>query len=270
MSQEVDDLNQEEEKDSKKKSKKKIPSNHRSADDMDFNEPEYLQVRVRDEIKEKQKVEKEKAENGVENVHEEEEVEEEDQEEGEEENGTDEDEEDGESSEDDEEDASLKENADFEAKFEGDQWVGQFEEICTKLNKKTIQLVQFEKSIRLIIEKLDPGKHENNKERLCLLTQRLVEYYQSLFELTSLTQTVDFKLVKLCTIFIYELTSKYGTKSTRKEPSVYLNLFKKILNKINDDFVNLKVNERKFPSLSVVSLNFHVVSTLTKDATTLK
>lgn len=270
MNKEVEEGEEEDEKDrNKKKTKKKIPANHRSADDMDFNEPEYLQMRVRDEISQKHKADKAEAENGAKKEEEAQDEEEEDienglEEEEEEENGEfeegseesdEEGEDDGEGEYDNEDEEEEKESkkADLESKFEGDQWLTQFELICNKLNKKTLNLNQFEKSIRLIIEKLNPANDEKNKERLCLLTQRLVEYYQSLFDLKSASQTIDFNLAKLCTAFIFELTSKYGGKSTRKEPSIYVNLFKRILSQINDQFVNLKSAERKFPELKVVS-----------------
>lgn len=255
MSNEVAEIDEDDKSSKAKKnskpSLKKIPANHYSVDDMDFNEPEYLQERNREEIKSKNlnnlkelaNSEKEKEEN-----------EDEDEEKSDEEELSNEEED--EELEDDEEE-ELEESEEDKAsitngKSAEEKWVEQFRSICAKMNKKAIDSKQFEKLVNGLIEKLDPSKDENNKQRLCLLTEHLVEYYQSIFKIKSTTNAIDFNLVKILTSSIYNLTSKYGNKSTKKEPSPYIEIFKKLLAKINSEFKNAKVTERKLPDLSLV------------------
>jgi hypothetical protein len=233
---------------SKNKSAKNVnkskASNHRSVDDMDFDDPEYLQYQNMEDIKRKRKNEllqerEQKEEKKLD-----------------EENEKDEDENDKEDEEDDEEASDLssksEETVSEDNDFKNDHWVSQFEQICLKFNKNSIDVKQFEKLIRLLIEKLDPSKDEDNKKRLCLLTQHMVEFYQSLFVFKSLNSAINVNLAKVCTNIIYELTAKYGGKSTKQEPSMYIVMFRKILTDLNNDYLSLKFNEKTFPKLNIV------------------
>ena len=64
------------------------------------------------------------------------------------------------------------------------------------------------------------------------------------------------KVVNRCTSFIYELVSKYGAKSTKENPSIFLTLFRKRLGDLNSQYMSLKWNEKKFPQLKTVSVLF--------------
>jgi hypothetical protein len=236
---------------------KKRPANVTSVDDMEFDDPEYLQLQVRDEIANKHKKlrqENEKLEMEEKNNLESQENNEKEIKEDEEDNNSDKDE-DSNEDEDDEDELSIKSD-DHKTEFGDEKWISKFESICTKLNKKLIDLKTFVKSIQSLMAYLDPSKDENNKKRLCLLTQHLVEYYQSLFNLKSTSSAIDFKIVNECTNFIYELVSKYGAKSTKQEPSIFIELFKKILREINENYVALAWNERQFPQLNTVKNSF--------------
>jgi hypothetical protein len=140
--------------------------------------------------------------------------------------------------------------------FQNEKWIQHFESICSKLNKKLIDLKTFENSIRALMVHLDPSKNEKNKARLCLLTEHLIEYYQSLFNIKSVENSIDMKVVNRCTSFIYELVSKYGAKSTKENPSIFLTLFRKRLGDLNSQYMSLKWNEKKFPQLKTVSVLF--------------
>ena len=247
MEKEIDEK-QLEEADEKKKKKilgmKRVPINHISADDIEFDDPEYLEARKREEIASKRKgeAEIEKRQNDLEHINEKSEKTEEDEK----------DEEDKEEKNDESEDESLNES-EVEL-FKGDKWIGEFESICLKMSKKSIKINEFEKMLDKIIASLDPGKNELNKDRIFSLTKKLVTYYQSLFQFKSPSKLViDNDLVNLLTKYIYDLTFKYGNKSTKKDPSKYVALFKEILSGINSSYLNLKPSERRFPQLDIVS-----------------
>ena len=276
MNNEVELEVDENERKSKKKlpttNLKKIPANHYSVDDMEFDEPEYLQVMNKNEIKQKRLDEaKQEYDEAKESRQESTLTEEPD----EEENGEDNDDlsetnTDTQSIPDSLSSVISKTNAFSE--FSNDKWIVQFKNICSKLNKSSIDVKQFEKLVSSLIQKLDPSKDEKNKQRLCLLVQHFIDYYQSLFKSycalaksinknsSSVRSTpeasqskIDFSLIEVLKKFIYDLTFKYGNKSTKKEPSLYVELFKKILSNINDDYASLKISEKKVPDLSIVS-----------------
>ena len=242
------ELNDDDNEISKKKgisNKNKKQTNHRSVDDMDFDDPEYLQYQNQEEIKQKRKNEF---------LEEREKVEEKKLDESEsEDNEADQDDED-----DDNETSTIKSDDvnRIEIGFKNDRWVSQLEQICAKLNTNEIDLTQFEKLIRSLITKLDPSRDEDNKKRLCLLTQHLVEFYQSLFNLKSITSAINTNLVRLVTNFIYELTSKYSGKSTKQEPSSYILMFRKLLTDLNNQYLSLKSSDNSFPQLNIVITNF--------------
>jgi nucleolar protein 14 len=90
----------------------------------------------------------------------------------------------------------------------------------------------------------------------------LIEFYQSLFKpKPKVDLKVDFTLVEVLKGFVYELTFKHGNKSTKKEPSMYVELFKRILTNINADYDAGKIADKKFPDLSVL-FTFKLVSTV--------
>lgn len=254
---------------------RKLPLNHRSADDMEFDDVEYEQLKIREVLAHKHKEMKEENERdelderSKQNEAEElayeiqqdytgkifiyfykdrnfnlyksqiyllllEEVE------SNEENGS-------------ELDSGKSDELD-KSEFQNEKWVKHFESFCSKLNKKLIDLKTFEKSIRALMVHLDPSKDEKNKARLCLLTEHLIEYYQSLFDIKSAENSIDMKVAYQCTSFIYELVSKYGAKSTKENPSIFLTLFRKLLGDLNTQYMSLKWNEKKFPHLNTVNM----------------
>ena len=234
-----------EEENSKNKNKKNIKnnkaSNHRSVDDMDFDDPEYLQYQNMEDIKRKRKNEllQEREQKEEKKLDEENENEEEEEEEEEDEEASD-------------LSSKSEETVSEDNDFKNDHWVSQFEQICLRFNKNLIDVKQFEKLIRSLIEKLDPSKDKDNKKRLCLLTQHMVGFYQSLFVFKSLNSAINVNLARVCTNIIYELTAKYGGKSTKQEPSAYIVMFRKILTDLNNEYLSLKFNEKTFPQLNIV------------------
>ena len=126
--------------------------------------------------------------------------------------------------------------------------------------KKSIKINEFDSLLKKLILKLDPGRHELNKDRLVVLTKKLVEYYQSLFKFKTPSKLIiDNNLVNLLTKHIYDLTFKYGNKSTKKEPSKYIAIFKELLSKLNTSYLALKTSERKFPQLDIVCVHLFMI-----------
>ncbi len=228
---------------------RKAPLNHYSVDDMEFDEPEYLQEMVRNDIKQKRLDEAKQDYDASKKEQKQEEVEEEVEEDYEDLSETNTD---TQSIADSLSSLIVKEGEGSE--FANEKWISQFKIICAKLNKNSIDSEQFEKLINSIIQKLDPSKDEKNKQRLCLLAQYFIEFYQSLFKVTA--SKIDFGIIEILKSFIYELTFKYGNKSTKKDPSIYVELFKKILTNINNEYTSLKVSEKRFPDLSIVRKKF--------------
>jgi hypothetical protein len=247
MTNEVDESQLEEQDEKKKKkneSMKRIPTNHISADDFEFDDPEYVEARKRQEITSKRKgeAETEKKQHDKENKKGPK------QEIGE----------DNEDIQDESEDEEEEEENPTET-FKDDKWIEELESICLRMNKKAIKINEFDSLLKKLIQKLDPGRHELNKDRLVVLTKKLIEYYQSLFRFkTPSKMHIDTHLVDLVTKHIYDLTFKYGNKSTKKEPSKYVAIFKEILSKLNSDYDSLKISERKFPQLDIVIFVFKI------------
>jgi hypothetical protein len=249
MANEVDE-NQLEEQDERKKKKnammKKVPMNHISADDIEFDDPEYVEARKRNEITGRRKVDAEVEKKQHDKANKKEPRQDIDI-------GQQEDEaEESEDSNDEEEEEDVTET------FKDDKWIEELESICVKMNKKSIKVNDFDSLLKKIILKLDPGRHELNKDRLVVLTKKLVQFYQSLFRFkTPAKLTIDNDLVNLLTKHIYDLTFKYGNKSTKKEPSKYIAIFKELLSNLNSSYLALKTSERKFPQLDIVIFGFN-------------
>jgi hypothetical protein len=273
MNNEVNGDNEEETTKDKTKNRsinlKKIPLNHYSVDDMEFDEPEYLQAMNKSDIKqmrlEEARQEQEEEKNGVKQLDDVEEDENEEEYEDLSESNTD-----TQSIAD--SSSSLHVKSSKFSEFTNDKWIIQFKNICAKLNKQSIDAKQFEKLLGSIIQRLDPSRDEKNKLRICLLVEYIIDYYQNIFK-TSCTlakslnknltngsasvaqkNKIDFGLIEILKKIIYEMTLKYGNKSTKKDPSIYVELFKKILTDINNDYVGLKISEKKFPDLCIVSI----------------
>jgi hypothetical protein len=248
---------------------KKIPLNHFSVDDMEFDEPEYLQAMNKSDIKQKRleeaRQEHEETTNQVKQS------DDEDEENGEEYEDLSESNTDSQSIAESSSSLILK-SSEF-SEFSNDKWIIQFKNICAKLNKQSIDVKKYEKLLDSIIQRLDPSRDEKNKLRICLLVQYIIDYYQNVFK-TSCTLAkslnkntingsinnvpqkikIDFGLVEVLKKIIYDMTLKYGNKSTKKDPSIYVEMFKKILSNINSDYVGLKIAEKKFPDLSIVNI----------------
>jgi hypothetical protein len=256
------------------KGMKKIPLNHRSADDMDFEDPEYLQERNRQMIKNKRNNQVEQDDNKKV-----------------EENTDDEEEEDEEEDEADNELATKDIFKDFQA----DEWLTKFETISTKIknnlisnsskevNSKEINtnLIAFEKFLdTLISNKLDPSKDDKNRKRLCLLTKKLVQFYESLFDVpTKKTKKnssfqININLIELVVSFIHKLTLKYGNnvqkKSLNKPDEVggekddglnYISIFKEYIYDLNQCYNEVSIKNKKFPSLKVLMM-FKLITTV--------
>lgn len=260
---------------------KKAPANHYSVDDMEFNDPEYVQMRMAEEIKQKNKMlneeeqkalrEQKKADDNNEDEEDEEANEsdengQDEEDESDDQGGDDDDDEEDEEDVDDEGESSSSDDNETESKSSiksdddkttsKDKWLHQFHAICSKLNSNSINLGQFKKMIDSLIEQLDPSRDEGNKGRLCELTKHLINYYQFVLYAAGSNKKVDFNLIKLLTKFIYDLTFKYGNKSTKKEPSPYVEMFKEILKNLNEDYLRKK--SKKFPHLNIVCIFFIV------------
>lgn len=242
MHKEIDN-NQNTENNRLKSKFKKIPSGHFSVDDIEFDDPEYLQYYNKQEIlsKQMQETSKEnkfqpKAKFNDEPDHEEQNNEYQKKNEDIEDYSTE-----------NENDESLK-----------DLWEEQLEILFSQLNKKSIDSKIFEIKLKKIIDSLDPSRNEKNIERIFMFTKSLVQHYQSIFFFKSsrkndnINYTIDIKSIQIISNQIYCLTHKYGNRSTRKESSLYIEMFKDILKKYNEDHIKLKSNEKKFPSLSKV------------------
>jgi hypothetical protein len=260
-----------------KKGMKKVPANHQSVDDMEFNEPEYLQMLQQDEIKKKNSIrqaaneqinakktdEEEKSSDDDDENEAASDEENEDDEEEEDESGEESEASDSTDSESDQQSETTTTTATTEITKLADsietktankeKWLVQFDSMCSKVKKSTIDLKQFETQLQSLIEKqLDVAKDEANKSRLCELVKHLIAFYQSLFKHQQHPLKIDTDLIKLLTKFIYELTFKNGNKSTKKEPSPYVALFKDLLVALNQAHRRQKLSERKFPHLDTV------------------
>jgi hypothetical protein len=243
MNKEID-FNENNEKNNKSKSKfKRGPNCYFSVDDIEFDDPEYIQYFNKEEILSKQKNQALKEDKNKSEYYEhnyEKQVEIEDYE---------------------EETKIDNENNDIknEINLLNDSWNEKLEILFSQLKNKSIDSKNFERRLNNIIESLDPSKKEKNTERIFLLTKCLVEHYQSLFLFNKLKKneinnyTIDFKSIQILSSHIYNLTHKYGNKSTRKEPSKYIDLFKNVLKKFNDDYSKLNNKGKKFPLLIEVA-----------------
>jgi hypothetical protein len=271
MQNEIDDV--ESDNNSKKKlqqqeipriKRKVILFNHMSVDDIEFDDPEYVEARRREELISKRKIEIEQLNKKNNNKQKK-----------------------GQNAESNNENLKQKLKSDFEDNieeednnndskeinnnFDNETWRQQFKIICIKMDNNQIKLDEFDQFLNKLILSLDPSLHELNKERLYDLVQQMFFYYQSLLRIKftssalkrnninknklhneSIQVNININLVNLLTKHIFELVFKYGNKSTKKEPSKYVALFKTMLKKINADFMNLKANEKRFPNLDIV------------------
>jgi hypothetical protein len=265
MNEEIENDDEEEKKSEKKlwkKSRVKIieKPNHFSVDDMDFNEPEYLQLQVRDEIKEKNKrmeAEEKEAIRKEKSMQEDEEEREEEYENDEEEEGEGEGEEEEEEESEEDETLSHSEQESAEDTLSNEKWIKKFEQFCAKYKQNSIDANKFEQNVRSMIEKeLDPSRDEHNKDRLAKLNSLLIDHFLSLFhmdEKKKQVKSIDLTMLKVMTELIHHLTFKYGNKSTKKEPSKFVEPFKKYLINLNNQYSGLKLGERNMPSLDTVN-----------------
>ncbi|RNA32622.1 nucleolar 14 [Brachionus plicatilis] len=254
MNREVEESLEEDLK-QKKSFLKKTPANHISPDDIEFDDPEYLEMFRRQEVAMKNKKLNEELEKKAK---------EEEQDESENEQTGDSDKEEVEeliSEKDfgDENESVQKSNF---SEYKNEKWVKEFENVCLKMDQKSIDCSQFDAFLKSLIQKLDPSRDENNKKRLCLLTEYLISYYQSMFRFKSPSNiSIDSNLANLLTNYIFDFIYKYGNKSTKKDPSPYIALFKRILDNLNKDYLNLKINERKIPQLDIL-FTFKLISSI--------
>ena len=230
-----------------KKTIKKSVNNHISADDIEFDDPEYVEYFRKKDINAKRKLEAEENENeskpNGETVKQLSDEDDEDDQEGDEEEGSNEEEEESENG------VPAKDGTDR------DEWPTLLESSLTKLKKGSIDMKSFEKLFDSILVKLDPSKDEKNKQRLCSLVQALIESYK---KECMVAKELNKDLLNFLIKYIYELTYKYGNKSTRQEPSPFIAVFKSLLNSINKEFENEKLNEHRFPQLDkVMSCSAH-------------
>lgn len=249
---------------------KKAPSNHQSVDDMDFNDPEYVQMWESEKreanrkaaIEEAEKNDdktKEEEKNGVdadENDNEEAEDEEASGSEGEEEADEDEEEadEDEEEEEDDEDGEDEDDDEDLEDEDNDDEVEGQNGNHMNDDSAAEIESETEEASKKLKVKKEKKSTEQGEqqpKDKATLLNElkRHMTAYKSLFQKSKLDTAKMLELTKS----IYDLTFANATKSGRNEPSPFIAVFKDLIVDINSEFLRQRQRERRFPKLSTVS-----------------
>lgn len=192
MNDEIDAV--EFEKQDKKAGLKFKKGNHVSPDDIEFDDPEYVEARRRDEIAAKRKFEAQQEELKK----------------------------------------KEKEQAKKEDESDGDEVESE---------------VEVEEEIEVETE---PDAKE--LEDPLALTRTMIQRYQSLFRFKSPSQAkIDHKAVDAMTRRIYELVAKYGGKSTKKDPSKFLMLFREILTDLSAEFSELKWSQKRLPPLDIVN-----------------
>jgi cobalamin biosynthesis protein CobT len=256
MDKEVEVTNEDEKIISKNKKGikiKKAPANHQSVDDMDFNDPEYLQMWEKEEILKRQKEERKKEEEEAalkraeELESEEDEVENEEEEEEEEEG--DEEEEEEEDEEEDEDEDEEDEEEDEENEEDGEESEGSLDE-----EEETKEAKKSEKK-KPAIEK----EPTNNLSRLDEL-KKLLTSYSNLFKSDSSKPNskakIDTEKLNSLTKSIYDLTFNYCSKKSlsavKNDPATLVALFREMLVEINSVYLQRRLNDRRFPDLEKV------------------
>ena len=169
------------------KKTKIIEMNHRSVDDMDFDDFEYESSRQKQrnlKAIQEEKEEMEKAERKR-KVPEEEEEDDDDDEEREE---------------------YIKSD---KTEVDNEEWLKFFNKICNNLTNGKIKNEDFDKGIKEIKKKLNPGLNENNKHRLYVLTQHLIEFFRTNCLNQTLINHVRLDVISklifdLCTVYLKE------------------------------------------------------------------
>lgn len=239
---------------------KKAPANHQSVDDMDFNDPEYVQMWEVEKREAKRKAAeaeaKERAENG-------EEGDEEEEGEGDEENGKEEEEED-EEEENDEEDQDDESEAESESEEEEDEDEDEEEEEEEEQNgaessdNESVEDSKEEKK-KLLVEKEKNGGVgvvEMPKDKASRLNElkSQIKAYKALFTQKKLNTT---KMIEL-TQSIYDLTFTNTTKAAKNEPSPFVDHFRELLVDVNSEYLRMRPRERRFPQLDTVIFSIFV------------
>jgi hypothetical protein len=207
------------------KKTKIIEINHRSVDDMDFDDFEYESARQKQrnlKVIQEEKEEMEKAEKNNKRKISEEEEEEEDEEE-------------------DEVDKVVK--TEILNEVDNEEWLKYFNKISISLTNGKIKNEDFDKGIKEIIKKLNPGLNENNKQRLYVLTQHLIEFYRS----NCLKPTlIDYQRLDVLSKIIFDLSTVYLKEKTG-------DLFHAIIN----EFKMESSEKQAIPNLDIVRIYFY-------------
>ena len=263
MDKEVEVANEDEKIISKNKKGiriKKAPANHQSVDDMDFNDPEYLQMWEKEEILKRQKEERKKEEEEAALKREEElegeEDEVEDDEAEEEEEEGDKEEEDEEEDEDEDQDEEDEEEDDEDNEEDGEESEGSPEEEDEEEEEETKETKKSEKK-KPTIEK----EPTNNLSRLDEL-KKLLTSYSNLFKSDSSKPNtkakIDTEKLNSLTKSIYDLTFNYCSKKSlsavKNDPATLVALFREMLVEINSAYLQRRLNDRRFPDLEKVAV----------------
>ena len=87
-----------------------------------------------------------------------------------------------------------------------EEWFKFLTKAFDELLKEKIKIEDFEKNIDEIIKKLNPGLNENNKNRLYLMSQHLIEFYKK----NSLkVDSIDYKLLNCLSKIIFHISTVY-------------------------------------------------------------
>jgi cobalamin biosynthesis protein CobT len=206
---------------------KTTPSGFYSVDDIEFDDPEYLEMSVREKIKSKR--DKELQEEKDDNIQH---------------SGRDEDEtnineekasvqdssEEGESN--DEEDSENDSGENREDDEEGEnQTNGENKKTSSKLNTSEKTLDELMSTYTKLFEQL-VGIHEADEEKR---NPNLLK-----------------KSINKCAKEIYQLLHKYGKKSSSKELSQFVQYFRLFLKELNENYEKQSVGDRRFPPMNIV------------------
>jgi nucleolar protein 14 len=189
---------------------KTVETTHRSADDIDFNDFEYESSiqkkrnvkRIVEERVEESKKEKMEKDNVV---------------------------------------VAVAETKDVEnLVIDNEDWFKNFLKVCDELSNEKIKIEDFDKKIREIIKKLNPGLNENNKKRLYMLCQHLIEYYKGNCLKRDL---IDYGILDHLSKIIFHLSTVYLKDQIGE---LFHGLIKEYKNEIDDS------DRPNMPNLDVV------------------
>lgn len=246
MTQEVEAIKDDEDEFKKKSSNKrsgpkKTPANHQSVDDMDFYDPEYIQMWESEKREAKRKEAeaeaKAKAENGVNGHDEEVKMNGEEKEDDVKEDENEEEEEQEEDEDESEDESEVSENEDEEEEEDEDEEDVESEE--SEIEEEE------EKKIP------EPEVPKDKASRLTEL-KRQINAYKSLFRKDKLDTN---KLLEL-TKSIYDITFTNASKAAKNETSPFVALFKELIVDINSEYLRMRPKERRFPQLETVRPRF--------------